>query len=805
MTTRTKKLLIIDANALVHRTFHALPPLSTQDGKPVGALYGLANVLIKVLKQEHPDYVIAAFDTPEPTFRKKMFADYKAHRPKTPDELISQLIESRVLFNKIGIVTIEQPGFEADDLIGSLVERFGSTKNLQITILTGDLDALQLVSGDDITVLTFKKGVSQTITYDERQVVERYGIKPEQLVDYKGLVGDPSDNIPGVPGIGPKTATQLLKEYHSIEKTYANIKKIKSAATVKKLTEHKEQAFLSKQLAIIRRDVPCNVSLIDISYTPSYRALIPYLKKLEFFSLIVRLTSTNYKNFKPKKAVMVVGKTVTKKILRSAEIKVAFQWKPILKQLKQIHDIATDSLFDTAIAGWLLDPDKKITEPELFARRWLGRVPKKKVEFLSELYNILTYALHKERLENIFWNIEMPIIPVLADMEQYGITINTPALKKLRLRATKKLELVAKKIHSLTNVSFNISSPKQVGEVLFETLGVPYTHSKTPSGQYRTSEEILADITTAHPVVPLITEHRELSKLLSTYIEPVLEKTDTTGRVHTSFLQTSTATGRLSSENPNLQNIPKTSKWAKPLRACFIAMRGYHFVSFDYSQIELRILAHVTKDPNLTQVFHENKDIHTLTAARVLGIPLRNVGEKERALAKTLNFGVIYGMGARAFSKTSGLTLDKSKQFIEKYFDDFPSVREWQEHTIQEALSSGYVTNINGRKRWFTRMPPHMIKRAAINMPIQSLGADIMKLSMRGVYDLLHAQNWHNTVHMVLTIHDELLLEVADDMLNIVIPQIQNTMENIYQLSAPLRVEVTHGATWSTMQPFSHL
>lgn len=801
------KLLLIDANALVHRAFHALPPLTTPQGKPIGAIYGLTNMLLKALNKENPHYVAAAFDTPEKTFRKEMFEAYKAHRPKAPDDLVSQIIEARKLFAKFGITTIEKPGFEADDILGTIAKKL-SAKDVQVTILTGDLDALQLVENDTVTVLTLKKGVSQTITYNEEKVIERFGLKPKQLPDYKGLVGDPSDNIPGVPGVGPKTATEILTRYPTLETAYRNVDKLKPAF-VKKLAGHKDLAFLSKKLATIRRDVPLEISLKDLEYeTQHSKDLINYFKTLGFSSLLQRINTTPVVNLqKDQKDIVIITDAAScltnPSSVTSKKLKVAFSWKPLIKTLSNKNIEVSNPFFDIAIAGWLLDSNQKDISLKTLALRWLNNDGNERL-VLKKLYGALSQKLNSNKLERVFYDIEMPLVRILAAMEQWGIRIDTPALRQLRNSVGGELTAITNRIYKIAGTPFNLNSPHQVGEVLFEKLRLSYLWSKTTTGRYRTSESILSKLVNKHPLVPLILEYRGLFKIQSTYIEPLLEKTRVSDRVHTTFLQTATATGRLASENPNLQNIPKESRWAAPLRSCFLTEKGWKLVSFDYSQLELRLLAHISGDSKLRNAFLENKDIHALTASQVLNIPLNKVTEDQRRLAKTLNFGIIYGMGPRAFSQESKMSLEKSKQFIKEYFRDFPEVKIWQNKVVAYVKTNGYIANINGRRRWFTNAQPHTIERAAINMPIQSLGADIMKLGMIQVFSFLKKKGWlGNKARLILSIHDELLLEISDDMLNSIVPSVKTILErDICPLSVPLIVDVKQGTRWGNMKTY---
>lgn len=807
----SKKLLLIDANALIHRAFHALPPLISSKGEPMGALYGLANTLLKILSDEKPDYVAAVFDTPEETFRKKEYKEYKAHRPKTPDELISQLIRAHKLFEQFGIPTMEKGGFEADDILGTLAKKFGGKKNLQIVILTGDLDTLQLVRGDKIIVLTPKKGVSEMVLYDERRVYDRFGLGPLKIPDYKGLVGDQSDNIPGVPGVGPKTASALLKKFGSLEKIIESKKETDDKA-VKKVLENKKLALLSKKLAIIDCNVDVNVELESLSFEKSNdNKLIEYFKDMGFKALVKRLGgnaetekpppgkdrqgalfSTGQK---PQAAIFIkdVDAYLNKppRFLDSTETKVALEWKPFIKKLNQAGITVKDPIFDIKIAAWLLDPDKEEKELDDFIKR----------SPLEEVYIALSQKIRENGLEQIFYNIEMPLIRILAEMERWGVGVDLKRIRDMTKKIDAELERLIKKIYREADTIFNINSPKQVGDILFEKIGLKRPKTKTATGQYRTSEKVLVSLKGEHPVVQLLLDYRELFKMKSTYLVPLVDVAKEE-RVHTTFLQTSTATGRLASKDPNLQNIPKNTKWATELRKAFRADDGWSLLSFDYSQLELRLLAHISGEPKLQNAFRKGQDIHSLTASSVFGVPLKKVSPKERGVAKTLNFGIIYGMGARAFSETSGLSLQESKKFIDEYFLDFPRVKKWQEKTVKEARARGFVTNLNGRRRLFSGKP--QMERAIINMPIQSLEADIIKTGMIKVFDALKGRGWlGEKAKLILSIHDELLLEVDDGILKGVVPLLKNILENeVFSLSVPLVVDVSAGKSWGEMRDF---
>ncbi|MFH1161685.1 MAG: DNA polymerase [Candidatus Jorgensenbacteria bacterium] len=817
-----KTLLLIDAHAIIHRAFHALPPLTSPEGEPVGALYGLARTLNKVLEERKPDYVAAAFDRPEPTLRKEAFKEYKAHRPKAPDELVSQLIKARELFKAFQIPIFERPGSEADDIIGTLVERFKNNPELRIVILTGDLDALQLVVENRVVVEAMKKGVSEMVTYDDRAVKARYGLPVSALVDYKGLVGDPSDNIPGVKGVGPKTAEKLLKEFGTLENIFEQMKPTHPLA--QKILPFKEQAFFAKKLATIDRYIPLEVREEELLYKPAIKeTLTPLFEKLGFKSLIrdtVEKPSPEKRLSKKGGAgqlrgIVVIDAASARSLSMGEQNsnipKVAYDWKNIIKELMEYGTPVPSPLFDIKIGAWLLNPDEEDFSLAALETRYLGQnpslLPRATEKAVKDMASVLSQKIQEEGLGHIFNEIEMPLVPVLAAMERHGIAVDAEMLRELKVKIESELEKLAGDIYREAGAAFNINSPKQVSEVIFGTLKLGDGHArKTATGQLRTGRDVLEELEHTHPIVPLLLRYRENSKVLSGFIEPLLAAIEKDGRVHTTFLQTGTGTGRLSSENPNLQNIPQESEWAKPLRQAFQAPQGHTFLSFDYSQLELRLLAHLTQDPNLLAAFRAGDDIHALTASHIFGVPRDRVSSPMRRVAKTLNFGVIYGMGARAFSKTSGLNLEEAKRFIDAYFSHFAKVRDWQKQVKEKAQKLGFVKNENGRKRWFVRASGTMpalgeFERAAINMPLQSLAADILKIAMVKVAEVCKGKKADAV--LVLSIHDELLFEVPDATMKQIAPILRDTMEHAYELSVPLVVQMKHGEHWGDMELLS--
>lgn len=792
-----KTLLIIDANALIHRSFHALPPFTNAEGMAVGALYGLANAFLKILREEPPDYAAAAFDRPEPTFRKKIFKEYKAHRPPAPNDLISQIIEAHNLFQEFGIKIFEQPGLEADDLIGILSEKFKNKPDIKIVILTGDLDVLQLVVGDTVVVKTLRKGVSDIVVYNEAAVKERYDLFPDQLVDYKSLVGDQSDNIPGVPGIGPKTASRLINKFGALEDILKRAEKNTDSAIASekklldKLLIYKEQAILAKKLASIERRGDIVVELEDLEYQkPTFEKLKHYFQKLGFQSLIVRLEKEQKLNQSEVLEDLAVAD------LTSFNGLAGFNLKDLLKSSGTSEN--GGQLFDLGIAAWLIDSDLKDYSPANLAKKFLKKEISEETEIVKHLAPVLRKSLAEYGLEKIFGEIEMPLIPVLADMEIAGIKIDKDILRGLSAEIDREINLLQEKIYLAAGERFNLNSPKQALDVLNRHFNLKLNS---------TAAEKLENLKEKLPLAGLILDYRENFKIKSTYIEPILNLTSKDNRLRTTFNQTGTVTGRLSSSEPNLQNIPQQSKWASRLRSAFTTKDGFYLASFDYSQLELRILASVSNDEKMIKAFRQNQDIHKLTAAQVFNMPLEKVTNEMRRLGKTLNFGVVYGMGADAFARSSGLKKDEARRFINEYFADFPEIKIWQEKTLEQARTFGYVTAKTGRRRWllniqdFNSRVRAEAERVAVNMPIQGAGADIIKLAMIRTTGFLKKEKlWPEKARLLLSIHDELLFEIADGILKETTAEIKKIMDSVYDLGLPLIVSYACGRSWNELK-----
>ena len=886
-----KKLVLIDSNALVHRAFHALPPtLNSTTGVPTNAIFGFMSVLVKMIKDLKPDYIVATFDLPGATFRHEEFAEYKAHRVKAPDELYLQIPYIKEILTQFGIPIFEKAGFEADDLIGALAEQAKTVKDLQVVIMTGDLDTLQLVQDDKVVVFTLRKGVTDTVTYNEKEVMTRYGLKPSQIIDFKGLKGDPSDNIPGVPGIGEKTASNLIQEFGSMEGLYKKLEKggkLPKFVTLKlaeKLLANKDQALFSKHLATIIRDVDIEFDLHKAQWREHYAKpeLEKLLKDLALYSIVKRLgeidgtqpepmKTAGLFDFPPEvskpsiddgiKATMLGSADEVLKILNQTKKEiiidvqqgmVAFGYgtiqtfgfpetllkdKKLHAQLKSIlenpaigkighdikmvcrwalgHDISiTVVVFDSRLSAYILSLDVKdyllerlyylefATEPD--------PEPLKRPAYIAMLRERYEPKLKEFKLDRLNQDIELPLSPVLARMERWGIKIDAKALAKLSVTISKEIETLEKKITELAGGEFNINSPKQLSVVLFEKLELKSKVRKTGKGALSTAHSELEKLAHEHPIIELILKYRELQKLKGTYIEPFPALLDKEGRVHTTYNQIGAATGRLSSQDPNLQNIPTKTEVGQEFRKAFIAEKGYQLVSLDYSQLELRIAAHLSGDPAMSGAFKRGEDIHTRTAAGVFGVEPSAVTKAMRNQAKTLNFGVLYGMGVQGFQRAVKVSRDEARDFIDKYEKEFAVLIQYMEGLKAFARKNGYVETMFGRRRPIPDILSTMpmlragAERMAINMPIQGAEADLIKLAMVHVQKHLD-EKYPSTgsgqaVRMLLQVHDELLFEVKSDIVSKVAKEIKHIMESVHTFNVPIVVDAKSGDNWSEME-----
>jgi len=719
MTNRSPKtLVLVDGHALVHRAYHALPPLSTDYGELVNAVFGFSSILLKILKELKPDYLAATFDLAGPTFRHKEFEGYKAKRVKAPDELYSQIKRVKEVLAAFNIPIYEKEGFEADDIIGTLVRLASRYKNLEIIIATGDLDALQLVD-EKTKVFTLKKGIKDTIFYDVEAVKKRFGgLKPEQMPDFKGLKGDPSDNIPGVPGIGEKTAIELLKKEGNLEKIYQSIEKgkIKNPKLVERLLTYKEQAFFSRYLATIKKDVPLKFNLRKALVQDYDRdKVIALFKELGFYSLLNRLPGES----------------------------------------------KADSFFEA---------EKK--EMPLFADAALEKIEQ---AFKAGILSPQLYELEKK------------LLPVLRQMEKSGIKIDKKHLENLSQKTAQDLSVLEKKIYNLVGQEFNVNSPQQLSDILFNKLAISVKGlKKTPGKVISTAAGELEKLKNQHPVIDLILEYRELAKLKNTYLDALPKLADSSSRLRTSFDQLGTLTGRLSSKNPNLQNIPIKTELGREIRRAFVAEPGNEILSADYSQIELRVVAVLAQDKNMLEAFKAGRDIHTETAHEIFEVELEKVTKEMRRIAKVLNFGVIYGMSVRGFAQTAGVDNARAKDFIEKYFKKFSGVAAFIEKTKKQAARKGFVETMFGRKRFIPEINSSVwnlraaAERMAINMPVQGTAADIIKIAMVKIAE--SQQLKVSESQLLLQVHDELVFEVIADKIKEIAAEVKKIMESLLLL-----------------------
>jgi len=762
-SNKKKTVVILDAHAIIHRAYHALPSFTNSDGMPTGALYGLSAMLIRIIEELKPDYLVAAYDLPKPTFRHHAYEAYKGTRAKTDDDLKIQIEKSRDIFTAFGVPCLDAEGFEADDVVGTLTESLKKQKDVAIIIASGDMDTLQLVEGKKVQVYTLKKGITDTALYDEAGVVARYGFQPLQLVDYKGLRGDPSDNIIGVPGIGEKTATSIIQTFGSIEELYQAIEKDPLAGKkagltdriVRLLLDHKDDAFFSKTLATIRRDAPV---VYDLSGEPRVKelnteGLLEMLALFEFRSLVPRVRNLfSIPDAAPLEAV-----------------------DPALLQ-------------EASIALWVLYSED--TTPTL--ETILSRTKKKT---LREAYDYILEELEKRNLRDLFEKMEKPLIPIVEEMSRRGIMIDEEHFQTLKKSMTATLSRIEADVAKCTDgVTVNLNSPKQLSELLFTKLGLKTKGKRKASGAFTTNAETLEALRDAHPVVPLILEHRETQKLLTTYVEALLQHKKEDGRVHAQFLQHGTTTGRFSSANPNLQNIPIKDDEGKGIRRGFIASPGHVLIGCDYSQIELRVLAILSGDTRLIETFRRGEDIHASVASNMFDVPIKEVTKDMRRIAKVINFGILFGMGVGALAKNLGTDREEAQKFYTNYFETFPGVESYIESTKEQARDKGYTETLFGRRRYFPQInagAPFLrafAERMASNAPIQGTEADILKIAMLLVDQDLRAAGLTGRVHLLLQVHDELVYEVEEGVVQKALQLIEKAMIEAFERS-PITIE----------------
>jgi DNA polymerase-1 len=853
-----KTIMMIDGNSLLHRAFYAIPILSNKKGIITNAVYGFVNMLLKVIQDYKPYSLAVAFDRKAPTFRHLAYEDYKGTRQKAPEELVPQFELIREMLLLMNIPIFELDGYEADDILGTVSQSCGKG-NTNVLLVTGDKDALQLIS-DNTEVLLTKKGISVMERYDANQLAEEYGLTPNQFIDMKGLMGDASDNIPGVPGIGPKTAIKLLKEYDTLENVLDNIGNIKGNKLKENLTTHRQNALLSRELATIRCDVPIDCSILSqplkITTTPELKE---FLIKLELNTLIDRL------GFEEMELVEVLARDKTiveirkledlhsllQLLMKQNEVVfllqpcISFAWnedkvyrlmwkedllseglneedtwealKPFFEN-KRIRKLTNDAKrvilslknfgisvealeFDTQIAAYLLEPARSKYEVQqlLYDYTHLD-VSEVDASDLLILIHEMKKRLKESGMEGLYKQIEHPLIQVLMDMELEGFKVDKEMLQQLDVEFTAHVDRLTEEITQLAGESFNINSPKQLGDILFDKLGLP-VQKKTKTG-YSTDIEVLEKLSSMHPIVEKVISYRQVNKLKSTYIEgmlPLIHPSD--GKIHSSFNQTVTATGRISSTDPNLQNIPIRDEMGRRIRKVFIASNDEHIlVDADYSQIELRVLAHISGDPNLIEAFQQKQDIHSRTAADIFGVSMEAVTEEQRSSAKAVNFGIIYGISDFGLAKNLGISRARAKLYIDSYLRRFPLVQEYMTRIVLDGKKNGYVSTLFNRRREIPELNSrnHNIRssgeRIALNTPIQGTAADIIKLAMIRVHGELKKRNLKSK--LILQVHDELIIDTWLPELEEVKELLRNQMENAIELAVPLVVDIGVGKNW---------
>ena len=854
-----KKLIAIDGNSLMHRAFYALPAMNTRSGLPTGAVHGFLSMLFKLIG-DAPDYLLVAFDMHGPTFRHKLYDQYKAGRRETPEELRPQFELLKSVLTKMGIAVCECPSYEADDILGTF-SRIANDADVFALLVTGDRDALQLV-GENTHVMLTKKGISETDEYDTALLLERYGLTPEQMIDLKGLMGDGSDNIPGVPGVGEKTALKLLEQYKSMETVLENAACVKGKLG-EKLAQYADQARMSFELGRIDVNAPVTLELKDCSFHPErMRGALPLMQELEMRSLSARLAE---KAPAPKSASTPMTAAISMRVSTDEELArlaarakdaqwlaidahdglcVALDGKEqffvvceatlleqglepdaVLKALapaleaekpqklifdaKQLmHLLARNGIrlgglrYDAMIAEYLLNPTRPAaTFVELCRMRFGEDQPS--AARLFTLMEQMEREMQEQSLTDLYEKIELPLIEVLFDMEREGFMLDIAMLHRLSERFDERISMLASEIHEAAGREFNILSTRQLGEVLFETLGLP-TQKKIRTG-YSTDAEVLEKLDGLHPIVPLVQEYRFLTKLKSTFIDGLLVLARTgTGRIHTTFHQNVAATGRISSKEPNLQNIPVRTDLGREIRRAFIASEGNVLVGADYSQIELRLLAHMSLDEGMLEAFNEGGDIHTRTAAEVFSIPVDQVTSAQRSAAKAVNFGIIYGISDFGLGRNLGISRREAGEYIKRYFERYPLVQAYMQHSVEEGKRLGYAVTLFGRRRELSELKSPNFntrsfgERVAMNMPLQGTAADIIKLAMIRVHDQLRQEGLR--AKLVLQIHDELIVDAPTGEAERVKEILLEQMQSVLVLKVPLTAQASIAHSWYDMK-----
>ena len=876
-----KRLIIIDGNSIINRAFYALPDMSNSEGLKTNAIFGFVRMMFKIIEDYQPTHMSVAFDKKAPTFRHKQYADYKAGRKKMPDELAQQLQPLKDLLDKFNINRLELEGYEADDLIGT-VARLGEENDFKVYIVTGDKDAIQLASHKTTTLIT-KKGVGEVEEYDYDSVLERYEMTPTQFIDLKGLMGDKSDNIPGVPGVGEKTGIKLLKQYSTIENLIEHTDELKGSIK-KKIEENKDLALMSKELATIITNVPIEVKLEDLEYGDYNKDdVVEKFKEFGFTSLITKLLDIeggettikeeidlkiehldNVEDFikkaeENKKVIIdVIGKEGNILDKRVLYVFLSLDGNEIyyvnedeLPQIKTLlsnpeikkhgYDLKEDYIllkpyeielnymdFDITIAEYLIDSKSSTSyECSAIAMKYLTRKIKSKEDLLGKgakakkfdeiefdelsayigdilntvngVYPKMEENLKETEMDGLFYHVEMPLVEVLGSMEYIGMKVDKDQLNELKEKFTTIINELENEIFELAGEPFNINSPKQLGVVLFEKLGLPVI-KKTKTG-YSTNAEVLEKLRDKHEIIDKITEYRQIVKLNSTYVEGLLKIINPkTGRIHSSFNQTITTTGRISSTEPNMQNIPVKTEMGRDIRKVFVADDNCKLVDADYSQVELRVLAHMSGDENMIDAFKHGEDIHSKTASQIFDVDIKDVTSKQRIEAKAINFGIIYGKTDFGLSQDLNIPVATAKAYIDSYFNKYPKIKEFMDEAVESATETGYATTILNRRRYIPEIKASNFivrnqgKRFAMNAPIQGSAADIIKVAMVNVYNKLKENNMKSK--LILQVHDELIVEAVDEELEMAEKIVREEMENAQSMDVKLDVDLNTGDSW---------
>ena len=866
----SNKIVLIDGHSILNRAFYGVPDLTNSEGLHTNAIYGFLNIMFKILEEEKPEYLTVAFDVHAPTFRHEMFPEYKGTRKPMMDELREQVPVMKEVLKAMGVKIIEKAGLEADDLLGTLAKRCEAS-GMDVSVISGDRDLLQLATERiKIRIPKTKQGKTEVEDYYAADVKEHYGVSPTEFIDVKALMGDTSDNIPGVPSIGEKTATKIISEYGSIENAFANVNALKPPRASKALEEHYDLAQLSKVLATINVNAEFDYKLEEAKLGDLYteEAYVMF-QRLQFKNLLSRFEVKTPANKLEDSFVKITKKTEADKVFAKAKksscvgisfykdtknvlplfiqdagltglgisfdreniyvitteegLEISYLLNTIVelsksvrtislfqgkKALEYIPQIRKDSMFDAIIAAYLLNPLKNDYDFMDVAREQLDILMDDKMEELQKCFyeayaawaskEILEKKLIETGMDKLFYEVEMPLVFTLFDMEQNGVKVEGPALKLYGEKLADKIVEVEKRIYEQTGENFNINSPKQLGVILFEKMGLP-NGKKTKTG-YSTSADVLEKLATDYPVVSDILEYRQLTKLKSTYADGLANYIADDGRIHGKFNQTITATGRISSTEPNLQNIPVRMELGRLIRKVFVPEDGYVFVDADYSQIELRILAHCSGDEQLINAYKEARDIHRMTASQVFHVPFDEVTDLQRRNAKAVNFGIVYGISSFGLSEDLSITRKEAAQYIENYFNTYPGIKKFLDDAVAHAKEYGYVTTIFGRRRPVPEisssnfMQRSFGERVAMNAPIQGAAADIMKIAMNAVNRRLKEANMKS--RLVLQVHDELLIEAHLDEVEAVKEILKHEMEHAATLLVPLDVDMHDGENW---------